>query len=540
MATVDSDASARWPTSTESFTHPLTPQPPAAMAEADPKKVAIEEPVFDCKVDSEHKSTEIKLLSIAQPHMRAFHFAWIMFFTAFFSTFAPAALAAVIREDLDLTKSDLGEAGSAAITGTIFCRLVMGTFCDTFGPRYGFAFLMVLTAPPVFLMSCSTDAIGYICCRFFIGFSLATFVSCQFWCSVMFTGKLVGLANATAGGWGNLGGGVTQFLIPAIFTGIKASVPTFEAWRWTFFVPGAAHIVLGIGCLFFAQDMPDGQYAFLKKTGQMENVSAWKVIWLGVTNYRMWILTFTYGFCFGVELTMNNIAASYFFDQFDMDVVTAGICASMFGMMNLFARSLGGWASDWSSKRFGMRGRLWTLWVSQTMNGVMCIIMGRLHNSLAGTMCVMIMFSTFVQAAEGASFGVVPFVSRRALGVVSGFVGAGGNAGAAWMMNAFFKGEAGWSDYETYDAISYMGIVIIVVTMLVWLIHFPMWGSMALPATNLEMTEEEYSLRDYSEEEITAGMAKGAQLFAKNASVERGPKRHAEFQEVLAKTACAA
>jgi len=485
---------------------------------------------FALPVDSEHKATELRIASFALPHMRAFHFAWIMFFTAFLSTFAPAALGPVIREDLNLTKSNLGDAGSAAVTGTIFCRLVMGTVCDTFGPRYGFAFLMVMTAPPVFLMSCATDAIGYIVCRFFIGFSLATFVSCQFWCSVMFNSKIVGLANATAGGWGNLGGGVTQFLIPAIYTSIAQSKPDYEAWRWTFFVPGSVHIFLGLAVLFFSQDLPDGQYAFLKKTGQMEDVSPWKVLRIGVTNYRMWILTLTYGFCFGVELTMNNIVVGYFFDQFDMDIVTAGICGSMFGMMNLFARSVGGHASDYFGKKYGMRGRLWVLWVSQTGNGIMCIVMGRLSNTLVGTLCVMVIFSTFVQAAEGASFGVVPFVSRRALGVVSGFVGAGGNAGAAWMMNAFFKGENGWSDYETYDAITYMGVVIIVVTLSVFFIHFPMWGSMLTGPTNETVTEEEYYLSDYTEEEKVQGLAKSAQLFAVNSRRERGAVRFAKLE----------
>ena len=42
----------------------------------------------------------------------------------------------------------------------------------------------------------------------------------------------------------------------------------------------------------------------------------------------------------------------------------------------------------------------------------------------------MIVFSLFVQMSEGATFSVVPFINRKALGSVAGIVGAGGNAGA--------------------------------------------------------------------------------------------------------------
>ena len=42
----------------------------------------------------------------------------------------------------------------------------------------------------------------------------------------------------------------------------------------------------------------------------------------------------------------------------------------------------------------------------------------------------MIVFSLFVQMSEGATYGIVPFINRKALGAVAGIVGAGGNAGA--------------------------------------------------------------------------------------------------------------
>ena len=42
----------------------------------------------------------------------------------------------------------------------------------------------------------------------------------------------------------------------------------------------------------------------------------------------------------------------------------------------------------------------------------------------------MIVFSLFVQMSEGATYSVVPFVNKKALGSVAGIVGAGGNMGA--------------------------------------------------------------------------------------------------------------
>lgn len=57
--------------------------------------------------------------------------------------------------------------------------------------------------------------------------------------------------------------------------------------------------------------------------------------------------------------------------------------------------------------------------------------MGPTSNSLGATMAVLIVFSIFCQQSAGLSFGIVPFVSKRSTGLVSGFVGSGGNVGGA-------------------------------------------------------------------------------------------------------------
>jgi NNP family nitrate/nitrite transporter-like MFS transporter len=63
-----------------------------------------------------------------------------------------------------------------------------------------------------------------------------------------------------------------------------------------------------------------------------------------VKDHRVWLLFLIYGGCFGMELFVNGRAATYYQERFEMSEYTAGLIASLFGLMNIFARSLGGLA----------------------------------------------------------------------------------------------------------------------------------------------------------------------------------------------------
>lgn len=372
-----------------------------------------ESPNFALPVDSEHKATEFRLFSVAAPHMRAFHLSWISFFSCFVSTFAAPPLLPIIRDNLNLTATDIGNAGIASVSGAVFARITMGTACDLIGPRLASASLIILTAPAVYFTSIASSPISFLLLRFFTGFSLATFVSTQFWMSSMFSAPVVGTANGVAGGWGNLGGGATQLIMPVVFGIIRdIGAIKFTAWRIAFFIPALFQTLSAFAILIFGQDLPDGNFAALKKSGEKQKDEFSRVFYYGIANYRGWILALTYGYCFGVELTVDNIIAEYFYDRFDLKLHTAGIIAASFGLANIVSRPAGGMISDILAKRFGMRGRLWALWVTQTLGGVFCIILGKV-GSLTISIVVMIIFSVFVQAACGLTFGVVPFVSRR-------------------------------------------------------------------------------------------------------------------------------
>jgi NNP family nitrate/nitrite transporter-like MFS transporter len=255
----------------------------------------------------------------------------------------------------------------------------------------------------------------------------------------MFTREIVGTANALCGGWGNLGGGVTQLVMgSALFPLFKAIYDTGDrtdervaelAWRTVSVVPAVVAFSSGVTMYFISDDSPKGNYTEMKKNGTMPEVSAAASFRDGALNFNTWILFIQYACCFGVELTMNNAAALYFREEFDQTTESAAAIASIFGWMNLFARGLGGFASDKFNAKMGMRGRILIHTIFLLAEGGMVLIFANTGN-LAGAICVMVVFSVFVQAAEGSSYGIVPYIDPPATGSISGIVGAGGNTGA--------------------------------------------------------------------------------------------------------------
>jgi len=379
------------------------------------------------------KATKINLLDFKSIPMRTFHLTWFSFFLCFFGWFGIAPLMAIVREELDLTKAEIGNTIIASVAITVFARLFIGWLCDRIGPRIAYTYLLILGSIPVMLIGLSNSYESFLIFRLAIGVIGASFVITQYHTSVMFAPNVVGTANATTAGWGNMGGGVTQMVMPLIFA-VFVGIGFIEtsAWRYAMVVPGIALMVMGVLYYNFTKDTPEGNFKEIKKEKKKSlqgNKKEQSTFLEAAKDYRVWGLFIIYAACFGVELTINNIAAIYYKDYFHLDIKTAGLIAGLFGVMNIFARSLGGIFGDKFGIRFGLKGRVYFLFAILLLEGITLIIFSQM-SVLPLAIVSMIFFSLCVQMSEGATYSVVPFINKKAIGSISGIVGAGGNAGA--------------------------------------------------------------------------------------------------------------
>jgi NNP family nitrate/nitrite transporter-like MFS transporter len=396
--------------------------------------------------------------------MRTFHITWLTFFFCFFGWFGIAPLMPLVREQLHLTKEQVGNITIASVSATIIARLIIGRLCDTLGPRLSYTILLVLGAIPVMCIGFANSYESFLLFRLIIGIIGASFVITQFHTSVMFAPNVIGTANAVAGGWGNLGGGVTQIVMPLVAAAFVGAgyIDKGNSWRVAMIVPGAILLIMAFVYYRFTKDTPNGNYSEIKRQTKEKKKGTFVV---ALKDYRTWVLAIAYAACFGVEITVDNVAATYFVDNYKATLIMAGALASIFGFMNIFARALGGIVSDKVGKVYGLRGKGLLLAGFLVLEGIGIVLFSK-AGSLPVAIFSMLVFALFLKMANGGTYSIVPFVNKEAIGSVSGIVGAGGNIGAM-LIGFLFK-----SKNITYSqAFFYIGVGVAVVGLVVLLTH---------------------------------------------------------------------
>jgi NNP family nitrate/nitrite transporter-like MFS transporter len=389
------------------------------------------------------KATRLQLFAFSTVPQRVFHLTWMAFFVCFFAWFAVAPLMPLIRSDLGLSKDQIANINIAAVCVTILVRLIIGPLCDKYGPRRAYTWLLALGSLPVFGIAFAHSYESFLFFRLCIGAIGASFVITQYHTSVMYAPNVVGTANSTAIGWGNAGGGATQALMPLIVAALlSAGLEQAFSWRVAIFVPGVLMLIMAVLYNRYAEDSPSGRLAVHVARQKPKGLATFMA---AARNYRVWMLFITYGACFGVELTIHNMAAVYYVDHFKLDLKTAGLYVGCFGLLALFARSCGGMLSDRIARLRGLDGRTALLFALILAEGLGLMTFAKMDTA-AMAFAAMLLFGLFTHMACGATDALVPLINRKALGGVAGTIGAGGSVGAVaagFLMKAADSTERG-------------------------------------------------------------------------------------------------
>lgn len=358
----------------------------------------------------------------------------------------PPLLTVTIKKDLQLTDVQVANSNIVSLVATLFLRFATGPLCDQFGARSVFLSLLFVGCVPVGLAPLVKSANGLYVARFFLGVLGAAFVPCQVWCTGFFDRNVVGSANALAGGWGNAGGGITYFIMPAVFDSLVAhrGLSPSTAWRVTFVVPLVCLIACGLGMLLLCPDSPVGRWSerdariqenlhsLRLKSGSTDvdsgtvtptdnysstdeekggkntapssidgiaqqaalDIAQGETVVKPQLRDTLAILASpqtifhvaTYACSFGGELAINAILSSYYKLNFPhLNQTTASNYAAIFGFLNVVTRPLGGLVSDLLYTRLGRRLWLKKGWITVCglLTGTLLVVIGRVDPSEA-------------------------------------------------------------------------------------------------------------------------------------------------------------
>lgn len=338
---------------------------------------------------------------------------------------------------------------------------------------------------PTALAGTVTTAAGLMVLRFFVGILGGTFVPCQVWAAGFFDASVIGTAAGLSAGIGNAGGGITYFVMPALFDVlVKGGLTEGQSWRVAFIVPFVLITATALGMLALCEDTPTGPW----KTRHLHaspGVSTSKPSSSGGSSLEPQIiacvggsstlpppaqqhphilpptlrstlaLTFTpttlllslpYLLSFGGELAFNSILGAYISSNLSLAQSPSGRLAAVFGLANVLFRPLGGLLSDALFSSYGLTARKHLLIALTLAMGIVCVTLGAVDPKDVGTMMGLVLaLALFMDAANGACFALVPAVGGRSVGILAGVVGAAGNAGGVAGAVVYRVSGPGWA-----------------------------------------------------------------------------------------------
>ena len=248
-----------------------------------------------------------------------------------------------IKELLDLTDTQFGLLISMPILTGSLMRLPVGILTDRYGGRNVFAILLLSVIIPLYLIGSATEYWQFLVLGLFVGVAGASFTVGVTYTARWYPPARRGLAMGIFGA-GNAGAALTKMFAPSLIV----------LWGWQS-VPriyAVALIVVIIVFWMFSYEDPKHRSA--------NNVSLKEQLAL-IRDPRIWKYCQYYSLVFGGFVGVSLWITKYYVSEYQLDLTTAALLATIFVLPSGIVRAFGGWLSD----RFGAYIVTWTvLWVS--------------------------------------------------------------------------------------------------------------------------------------------------------------------------------
>ncbi|MBI3409013.1 MAG: NarK/NasA family nitrate transporter [Planctomycetes bacterium] len=311
-----------------------------------------------------------------------------------------SAMMPLLRQRLELNTLEVSIALAIPVLLGSLGRIPLGILTDRFGGRRVFLAVMACSILPALLMGWVSSYWQLLTCGFFIGIALASFSVGVGFVSGWFPPERQGMALGVYGA-GNVGQSLAAFGAPVL-----AGALGFSWGFWSFATMTGAWLIL---FLLLARNSP--------RMAPPKPLNAY----LEPLRARMaWILSLFYFLTFGGFVAMAIYLPIFLTEMFALTPTDAGLRTAGFVLLATIMRPIGGWLSD----RIGGQKILLCVFPCTAVTALFmaCPIMATFTIGALG-------MAAAIGLGNGAVFKLVPQHFPRAVGSVTGLVGAAGGLG---------------------------------------------------------------------------------------------------------------
>lgn len=387
------------------------------------------------------------LTALRSGHWPSLLAAWLHFEVSFMAWMLVGALGVFIAEDFGLTATEKGFMVAVPLLGGSLFRVVVGIASDRVGPRLtGMVGMLAVSVPLGWAWQAAGTFPQMIGVGLLLGIAGASFAVSLPLASRAYPMAHQGLAMGVAGS-GNSGAIVSIALAPLLAVKL--------GWHAVFGVMIPFVIVTAAVYWLLARDHGP-------QDGAADHRPDFSRLLHEPDTYWFCAL---YAITFGGFVGLSSYLSIFFFDQYGLSRIEAGMTAAACALAGSFSRPVGGFIAD----------RLGGLRVLSLLYPLIAVLVGVAALLLPYAITLTAVFAAMacLGMGNGVIFQVVPQRFRREIGAVSGMVGAAGGVGGFLLPSALglFRDLTG--TYATgFAAFAAACVLIVPVMIIFWLPSF--------------------------------------------------------------------